>query len=341
MSMVDYNTAYKVTQKQPVAYHKAEPFAPINLKVADTQVLPPSPQQYRPQASPPAMQGHNPYPAYPSPQMLASSFSPTGTQRTMSSGREPVRSVSTSTMSSGMRRSSSTRSGVVATGYVANMRKQKATVWCDRSQPEDRGMLAQLRAAKNRATLDIINSSPHGSVLSHAAGKTKIRHAPKQGTAVRYTPAEMVRGVAPQLSMAEAGEDSDDEGYGQNGYARSGSGRSSITSNRRLTGPLRTADSSSSSLPHKGRPSEGYSPPTSSGAMDGKTTTGLSTGSRNSSLEDESSFGALSQLKTTGPPALQRLSTKDELRRRGSVDDRALAGSGVRLFVANPDSPDD
>ena len=32
--------------------------------------------------------------------------------------------------------------------------------------------------------------------------------------------------------------------------------------------------------------------------------------------------------------------TEDELRRRGSVDDRAMTMGGVRLFVANPDLDD-
>jgi len=37
----------------------------------------------------------------------------------------------------------------------------------------------------------------------------------------------------------------------------------------------------------------------------------------------------------------EREKKEDELRRRGSVDDRAMTMSGVRLFVANPDSDDD
>ncbi|KAK1574584.1 uncharacterized protein LY79DRAFT_487885, partial [Colletotrichum navitas] len=74
-----------------------------------------------------------------------------------------------------LRRSSSSRSGgsPQPTGYVALLRKQKATVWCDRAQYEDPRLVAQQRAAKMRATLEVIGGQQRtSSGLSASAART-------------------------------------------------------------------------------------------------------------------------------------------------------------------------
>ncbi|KAK2036105.1 hypothetical protein LZ31DRAFT_442409, partial [Colletotrichum somersetense] len=74
-----------------------------------------------------------------------------------------------------LRRSTSSRSGgsPQPTGYVALLRKQKATVWCDRAQYEDPRLVAQQRAAKMRATLEVIGGQQRtASGLSASAART-------------------------------------------------------------------------------------------------------------------------------------------------------------------------
>lgn len=86
-----------------------------------------------------------------------------------------------------IRRSTSSRSGGAPqpTGYVALMRKQKATVWCDRAQHEDPRLLAQQRLAKERATKEVIggpstsgiriSSSSSGNLAGSNRVTAKIR----------------------------------------------------------------------------------------------------------------------------------------------------------------------
>lgn len=50
--------------------------------------------------------------------------------------------------------------------YVATLRKQKATVWCEHSQAEDPRIMAALRTAKARAILQITGSPPVQDVRS-------------------------------------------------------------------------------------------------------------------------------------------------------------------------------
>ncbi|KAI5799095.1 hypothetical protein DFH27DRAFT_601380 [Peziza echinospora] len=54
--------------------------------------------------------------------------------------------------------------------YVATLRRQKATVWCERAQAEDPRMLAAQRAAKQRAGMEIGIPSPRSQADSHSAG---------------------------------------------------------------------------------------------------------------------------------------------------------------------------
>ena len=162
-----------------------------------------------------------------------------------------------------IRRSTSSRSGGAAsvsssqaTSYVALLRKQKATVWCDRAQYEDPRWLAQQRAAKMRAHLEVVGSnSSQGLGVSTGSGRTatglssaggkvaaKIRHHGKPAV-IGYSPDSNligVGGVPLRLSATEVeGEDSDDDDVVQQRlhHRRTGSSsRSSTASGRRGLG---------------------------------------------------------------------------------------------------------
>lgn len=71
-----------------------------------------------------------------------------GLRRTPTSSTSSTTGTPGRTNSGALRRSSSTRSGNSPSSYVALMRKQKATVWCDRSQYDDPRVVAQQRQAK-------------------------------------------------------------------------------------------------------------------------------------------------------------------------------------------------
>lgn len=271
-----------------------------------------------------------------------------------------------------IRRSSSSRSGDQPTGYVAALRRQKGTVWCDRAQPEDPAMAAQLRAAKMRATRTMAagsnrlntgsrNNSRTGTGIS-TTGKVaaKIRHHGKPAV-VGYRPGENhvgVGGVPPRLSATEVeGESTDDEDRGHSHHRRTGSsGRSSTGSGRRPI-PYRTSGPPGS---QRGTPSRQGSLAESvaerptplvvvgapSDAASGRAQSikeeegGAPSVKSGSSAERGDNVGDLE-----GDPAVasnSRLAAgtakdKGGLERRGSVDERTMTLSAGRLFIANPD----
>ncbi|MCJ1353924.1 MAG: hypothetical protein MMC33_003911 [Icmadophila ericetorum] len=297
----------------------------------------------------------------------------TSSSNTLSNTLVPVRT--SSSVSLTLRRSTSSRSGVSITtsSYVASMRKQKATVWCDRAQHEDPSIVAQQKRAKQRATMEVIGgniqgrSSLSGSMGSGSLGvRSKIRHhgAPK---AVGYTSQNLVGGGVPmRLSASEVGEDDydDTDSHSQRDLynQRNNSGRSSLASNNRLTpyNPRSSGRFSTGSTPPSGQgssPAENSSDPNDTPVpADFRThqrrpsdkadyfqlAAGGSAGSSGSS-ERESSFGNVGDMKA--PPVALNLPKEgesgkksDDLMRRGSVDERASTMRGaVRLFVANPD----
>ncbi|KAF4779233.1 hypothetical protein CPAR01_07879 [Colletotrichum paranaense] len=265
-----------------------------------------------------------------------------------------------------LRRSTSSRSGGGSpqpTGYVALLRKQKATVWCDRAQYEDPRLLAQQRAAKMRATLEVIGgqrtasglSAPSGGRTStgiSATGKVaaKIRHHGKPAV-VGYAPGEHhvgVGGVPMRLSATEVeGEDSDDDDARLHHRRTGSSGRSSTASRR---GPGYRSSGG-------GRRWSPGDTPERSGSMvedvpedatlgDNASGRAMTTGS-GSSAERADNVGEL------GNTAAARLASNslmhstvtreksvkgaDDLRRRGSVDERTTTLTGGRLYIANPD----
>ncbi|KAI9822501.1 MAG: hypothetical protein M1827_000220 [Pycnora praestabilis] len=300
------------------------------------------------------------------------STSTTGT----GSGLIPART--NSTVSVTLRRSTSSRSGNSPGGYVALMRKQKATVWCDRSQHEDPRLVAQQKAAKMRAVMEVVgggntaagrtSTSGSGSMLGHSVVRSKIRHHGAQKM-MGYTPGSLVGGGVPmRLSASEVGDEAKDED-GDSQYAggpyhqRTGSGRSSVGSNRRHTTlNYRTASTgrySQNITPPSGQdssPSEGMPDLTETPVPNQQSRpadyftqssgTGISGGSGSGSSGDrENSFGNVTQMAAPHGNSAnlgreKSVKSQEELRRRGSVDDRTMTMSGVRLFVANPDLSD-
>ena len=265
------------------------------------------------------------------------------------------------------------------------MRKQKATVWCDRSQHEDPRLLAAQKAAKIRATMEVIGGpvagriSTSGSAGSLAGGNrvtAKIRHHGKAGL-VGYSPGDLVGGVGGvpmRLSATEVeGGDSDEEdaqsgrGEGLGLYhQRTGSGRSSVGSGRR--GLTYSRQSASSSTKYSGTPpdslddlaegetpvpgrstqtAKGYFEVDGQGNADGTRSAGSgSSGERADNIAELDSSAAArmasnSLLQSTKVTREKSVRNPEELRRRGSVDERTMTMSHGRLYIANPDRDSD
>ncbi|KAM0268688.1 hypothetical protein ACHAQH_009936 [Verticillium albo-atrum] len=276
-----------------------------------------------------------------------------------------------------LRRSTSSRSGgapAQATGYVALLRKQKATVWCDRSQYEDPRLLAAQRAAKIRANMEMVGGQRTASGASAPSGRTatgisatgkvaaKIRHHGKPGV-VGYAPGENhigVGGVPMRLSATEVeAESSDDDDAAAAAASRlhhrrtGSSGRSSTASRRGLT--YRTSGAS-------GGPkwSPGDTPERTGSIVEerpgGEQVLGDAASEKARSMASGSSgerADAVGELGVGSNPAARLASnslmnstvtreksvkTVDELRRRGSVDERTSSlNTTGRLYIANPD----
>jgi len=180
----------------------------------------------------------------------------------------------------------------------------------------------------------------------------KIRHGgvPK---APGYVPANMSgAGVPMRLSANEMmGDEEDEVGYmrGDNAMAqpRSGSNKSSTNSGKYRSGyprPDQGRFSSTSTPSGDGSPTAKDRIPEESHPAHGESQTEYYATRERRDSTDEDSFGELKEL--AGPnSALQAAATAkkaEDLRRRGSVDERAMSmGSGVKLFVANPDVDSD
>lgn len=245
-----------------------------------------------------------------------------------------------SSASSDIHRSSSGRSAPVQLSYVALMRRQKGTVWCDRAQPEDPRLQAQKRAARQRAHNEL-----HGGSRSGPLASGKIRH--QSGKTGPIAPSTLVGATVPvRLSANEVGDDyADDhssENYNNNNRRASGSARSSLGSMQRYPSgyqrqPGKTPPNEQADIPEVVE----SAPVENNGSFDS---------SRNSSLQKdtefehstENDFGDIGEMAApaAAQTAMQKAKTADDLRRRGSVDERTTSLTGQRLFVANPDQDD-
>jgi len=259
------------------------------------------------------------------------------------------------------------------------MRKQKATVWCDRAQHEDPRLLAQQRAAKVRAAIEVVGGSAtsgqRGTAASSGGVRSKIRHhGAVKASAYTGNPNLSGVGVPMRLSASEVDEgDSDEEkGYdsGARYHQRNGSGRSSMGSAQRhvsyansgqgyaptnlqsssinqasntSTPPSAASYSPSGSIQQSPEDSETPIPDAYANQSDyfhnqpgsGQARSAGSGSSEERGFGDATGLPQRTQAQQTQPPK-----TNDDLRRRGSVDDRTMTMSGVRLFVANPDLSD-
>ncbi|EMD92380.1 hypothetical protein COCC4DRAFT_20961 [Bipolaris maydis ATCC 48331] len=297
------------------------------------------------------------------PTQYQSSLRRTPTSSTSSTNGTPNRS-----NSGALRRSSSTRSGGNSpTSYVALMRKQKATVWCDRAQYEDPRMLAQQRQAKMRANMEVAGGPHHAPPRTATGGsgmtggvRSKIGRHHGLPKASLYAPVTYAgSGVPMRLSASEVDEgDDEDTGSMKNGqyHHRTGSGRSSLGSGRRISYANPTGRISSNSTPPQNSSPDGeladlkeeptpspaeYDPHAPSDtSYFHHTKTNASTGSGSSG---ERNFGEVGQMPAPGhlraPVVTDKKVSKDDLVRRGSVDERTMT-MGPRLFVANPDLSD-
>lgn len=296
---------------------------------------------------------------YPIPMTKSRRTPSQSTTSTAVSNYTPTRTPSN--VSSALSRNASTRSGASTTpgSYVALMRKQKATVWCDRAQHEDPRLAAQHKAAKIRAAREITGRVPEGrtstsgSMGSGSMGvRSKIRHhgMPK---ATGYSYANMVGGGVPmRLSASEVG----DEGNHYDDSDRKTSMNNQRTSTGKSTGENKWLDIDQK---HRNRYSQGSTVQGESPNEDipeleespgigeqpqqkGEYFPRVAGHGSGSSSEKENGFGQVGQMGA--PRSVEKArKTSDELRRRGSVDERTntmgYMGQG-RLFVANPDLSD-
>jgi hypothetical protein len=161
--------------------------------------------------------------------------------------------------------------------------------------------------------------------------RSKIRHhgAVKASAYNAVAHSGSGAGVPMRLSATEVEEgDSDEE---PRYHQRSGSGRSSLGSGQRMS--------------HAQRGYSGASTPSAHSPLDSRSNqVGDKTPTPNfygSSGEAERNFGHSAGLPMQQRPKVETdRKTSDELRRRGSVDDRAMTMNAGRLFVANPDLSD-
>ena len=397
MTMVDYQRGpppHEMPHRKPIAAHTSRnndlrPLTKIHPDVSYTSSSPShhtttttsTYQAYPPRVSSTTSPAHNQSP-YTSPYnnpMFTSRRTPSQSTTNSSINYQqhpPTRTPSN--VSSKISRTSSTRTTGSATStnsYVALMRKQKATVWCDRSQHEDPRIVAQQKAAKIRAAREITlrppgdagRTSTSGSMGSGSLGvRSKIRHhgVPK---ASGYNSANMAGGGVPmRLSANEVGDEGTYNGnptgagasrvqHGRTGSAHSRDSRF-LTVDTSHSG-RRYSQGSATGTPLSGQGSSGYTPelaeetplPTNhhknnSYFSPSQPSAGEPGGSAGSS-ERENSFGKFGKMEGPAASAGKKKEGKseEELRRRGSVDERAntmgFMGGG-RLFVANPDLSD-
>ena len=245
-----------------------------------------------------------------------------------------------------MHRTTSAVSQGQSDSYVLAMRRQRATVFCERGQPEDAVLLAKQKAAKARAAKAIGRQSFSGPNSMSASSKSKIRYSKDQ----QYGYSESMHGAPVRLSATEVGDDAvedEEDGYAQF-HRRSHSGRSSTGNPRTANGQAlnrRTSPASEGSSireePIREEQSRMDRPALSThNSSNGSNKT---SGAGSLSQSRENSFGDIAALTEIVPRenhALYReksVRNPEELKRRGSVDERTVTMTGTRLFITNPD----
>lgn len=339
------------TPRTQLAPHSAgAPNAHSRTRTTSSNVLPyPSgSQQYTTATAPPPLpQTMAPPTNYPSARRLSSTTTSTAST-TNNNNQMPQAGPG----GPDIRRSISSRSGNSQTGYVALMRRQKATVWCDRAQPEDPRVRAQTLRDKKRAYLEVHGA---GAGRAGALASGKIRHGTK-GTK-EFSPSNLVGAKVPvRLSANEVG-DAEEDAHSSEGarHRRTGSGRSSLGSQRYPSGYSRaqgtmgsnsTPPSEKTELPDvsENTPAEIQAEEKSRVSSlvqdDTATTHSSATHSSFTHSSEQEDFVPDMEAPSAAVAAAHNAKKVDELRRRGSVDERTTSMTNVRLFVANPDLSD-
>lgn len=211
-------------------------------------------------------------------------------------------------------------------------------MWCDRAQPEDPRLRAKKMADKKRAYLEV-----HGAgARAGALGSGKIKHGGKGGTDI--SPSTLVGAAVPvRLSANEVG-DADEDDHSDGLHRRTGSGRSSLGSSHRYLSGYQRPQGTHSTPPNEKNdlPDVSENPPARSHEDEDHLSLNDDTATSQSKDNEEDYFGTLGEMSAPSAAAASADKSKasDELRRRGSVDDRSTSMTGVRLFVANPDLSD-
>ena len=189
----------------------------------------------------------------------------------------------------------------------------------------------------------------------------KIRHQNGKGP-VGYSQSTLVGATVPQRLLAnEVGDDGEDDHSSEGGpfHRRTGSGRSSMGSITRFPSGYQ-------------RPQQGKTPPNENSDIPELTETPGNAkpfsenndaigaqkdsdnskniinynsnigGSSSNDEEQEDDFGGVSDMAAPNAAvsAAMRAKRAEELKRRGSVDDRTTSLTGGRLYIANPDLSD-
>ncbi|KAK4157607.1 hypothetical protein C8A00DRAFT_40034 [Chaetomidium leptoderma] len=329
-------------------------------------------------SNPPNPYYHQPQTHLAQPQVNHQRRSPSvNTFSTVSSGGMPPPAAYRTSPILDIRRSTSSRSGGTPgspqSSYVALLRKQKATVWCDRAQHEDPRLLAQQRAAKMRANLEVVGAGsglgigPVGpgrtsTGLSSAGGKVaaKIRHHGKP-TVIGYSPGNLngVSGVPLRLSATEVegeGSEEDDVVAQKLHHRRTGSsGRNSTGSGRRAmayrsSGGVGNAGGATKWSPsgtpertgslNEDRPGVQALAGDDSGSGKARSFNSGSSAERLDNVPEltgNSAHLANNSAKHATVTREKSVKSVDELKRRGSVDERTMTLTSGRLYIANPD----
>lgn len=224
----------------------------------------------------------------------------------------------------GVRRSSSTTSTITRLGgYVSLLRKQKATVWCDRSQKEDPRITAQRKAAKMRATHAIHSS--RGSLGTH----------PKSGMSgsLAYGTGTLVGVSAPIRLLANEVDDENHE-RANSGLSSGSKGPGSYRRppQSRLSSAVTPDDAAVANSQPPGPPL----PPEPAELKPKEEETKEVRPSSANSYQGKEELDTVPDMK--GPVTQPKTTSAADLKRTGSVDDRKATMTNVRLFVANPDS---
>jgi len=206
--------------------------------------------------------------------------------------------------------------------------------------------------AKHLAYLELHGIAGGGRTATLPSNK--IRHQNGKG-AVGYSQSTLVGATVPQRLLAnEVGDDGEDDHSSEGGmfHRRTGSGRSSMGSISRFpSGYQRPQQGKTPPNENSDIPELAETPGNAKPFSENNDVIGADKDSDNSKNiinynsndeEQEDDFGGFSDMAAPNAAvsAAMRAKRAEELKRRGSVDDRTTSLTGGRLYIANPDLSD-